>query len=267
MTVAPTSLPHRLDRTLVIHASRDTVFSFFTDSARWARWWGAGSTVDARPGGRVYIRHPNGIEAAGEMVELQAPERVVFTYGYPSGKPVPEGSSRVTIRLDAHPQGTLLQLVHEFADPSARDEHVQGWRFQLSLFANVVADLVNGSAPDLVDRWFAAWNDADARSREEALAAVAAPGVRFHDRYACIEGLDDLAPHLATIHRFTPGMRIERRGDVRHCQGSVLADWVAVGPDGQEKGRGTNLFVLGPDARVRSVTGFWTPAPLSAATA
>ena len=42
-------------------------------------------------------------------------------------------------RLDSHPAGTLVQLTHEFADAAVRDHHVQGWRFQLSLFANAMA--------------------------------------------------------------------------------------------------------------------------------
>ena len=48
-----------------------------------------------------------------------------------------------------------------------------------------------------------------------------------------------------------PGMRLERDGDVRHCQGTVLADWVARGADGQERGRGTNV-VLGAGARIEA---------------
>jgi uncharacterized protein YndB with AHSA1/START domain len=142
------ALVHRLDRNLVIRARRETVFGYFTDSARWASWWGAGSTIDAHPGGQMLIRHPNGVEASGQVLEVRAPERIVFTYGYVNRKPSP-GSSLVTIRLDRHPEGTLLQLTHEFgeSDLEARDEHVQGWRFQLALFANLIADGPMGARP------------------------------------------------------------------------------------------------------------------------
>jgi uncharacterized protein YndB with AHSA1/START domain len=251
------ALSHRLDRTLVIRAARETVFAFLTETPRWADWWGAGSTIDPRPGGRMLIRHANGVEVTGEVLEVHAPERIVFTYGYASGGPVPAGSSRVTIRLDAHPGGTLLQLTHEFADIAARDEHVQGWRFQLSLFANAIANAAGAGASALVDRWFAAWSDAEQTTREAALAAVASDGIEFRDRFSAISGMDDLRAHLAAVHRFMPGLRMERRGEVRQCQWHLLADWVAVSSDGQERARGTNLFVLGADARVREVTGFW----------
>jgi hypothetical protein len=37
----------------------------------------------------------------------------------------------------------------------------------------------------------------------------------------------------------------------------VLADWVAINSDGDERGRGTNLFVLDAEGRITNVTGFW----------
>ena len=72
-------LPHSLDRTVTIQASPETVFRFFTDSARWAAWWGPGSSIDARPGGAVHIRHPNGVENAGQVLEIAPPESISFT--------------------------------------------------------------------------------------------------------------------------------------------------------------------------------------------
>jgi uncharacterized protein YndB with AHSA1/START domain len=249
-------LPYRLDRTVVIKAKPETVFRFFTDSARWAAWWGAGSTIDAKPGGRVYIRHPNGIESLGEVLELRDPERIVFTYGFASGKPIPPGSSRVTICLKPDPAGTRLLLLHEFADAGPRDEHVQGWRFQLSLFGNAVANEVYSDAQEAVDTWFNSWSIKDDRVREKILAAIVAPGIRFCDRFSLLDGIADLAAHIGAAQRFMPGMDLRRKGNVRHCQGMVLADWIAVGTDGTERMTGTNVFVFESDRRIVSVTGF-----------
>jgi len=251
------SLPHRLERTIDIEAPREAVFRFFTDTPRWAAWWGAGSTVDARPGGPLLIVHPGGVEVRGEVVEIAAPERMVFTYGYASGSPIPPGGSRVTIHLASEGRGTRLRLVHEFTEAEPRDHHVQGWRYQLSLFANVVLNELHGGAADKVDGWFAAWSAPDETTRAERLAAIAAPDVRFRDRFSLVAGMSDLLPHLAATHRFMPGFRLQRSGEVRHCQATALADWVAVGPDGQERGRGTNVFTLGADGRIEAVTGFW----------
>lgn len=250
-------LDYRLDRIVVIEAHPATVFSFFTDSGRWARWWGAGSTIDAAPGGRVLIRHPNGVEVIGEVLEIEAPDRLVFTYGYAAGTPIPENGSRVTIRLEAVANGTRLHLTHDFADLIPREHHVQGWRYQLALFANLIADVVNADAPAVVDAWFAAWNAAQADARPEAFARVADAEVRFRDRYGFTSGLDDLLGHVAAVHQFMPGLQMRREGNVRHCQGRALSDWVALGADGTPRAKGTNVFAFGPDGRIADVTGFW----------
>jgi uncharacterized protein YndB with AHSA1/START domain len=255
-------LPYHLQRTVLIQAKPETVFRFFTDSVRWANWWGAGSTIDAHAGGKVYIRYPNGVETLGEVLEVRPPERIVFTYGYASGQPIPPGSSRVTIRLEPDPTGTWLHLLHEFAEPGPRDQHVQGWRFQLSVFANLAANEVFANAANAVDVWFGAWAIADDRLREEAFAGIATPGIRFRDRFSQLDGLADLMAHTGAALRFMPGIALQRKGEIRHCQGTVLADWIAVG-GGKEQMSGTNVFVFNADARIDSVTGFANRAPVS----
>ena len=223
-----TTLSQQIDRTIVIGAPPAAVFKYFTDPVRWAAWWGAGSTIDARPGGRVFIKYPGGNEASGEVVDIAPPSRIVFTYGYNSGTPIAPGDSRVTIALDAVTQGTRLRLSHAFADASVREEHVQGWRYQLSLFANVVTDEVHAKAAELVDGWFGAWAETDEAGRASQLAAIASPDVRVHDRYSCLDGAGDLMPPISASQRFMPGFRLQRSGAPLHCQGVVLADWTAV---------------------------------------
>ena len=254
------ALPHRMDRRVVIAAPRDLVFRYFTDSERWARWWGKGSTIDPRPDGLVNITHANGVQMGGRVVEIEPPEKLVFTYGYRSGTPIPEGGSLVTIRLADHEEGTELNLTHAFAEASMRDEHVQGWRYQLALFGNVTANEARSGAGDAVDSWFAAWSEPDTAIRESVLDRIASADVQFRDQFSLVDGMADLRPHLAAVHKFMPGMRIAREGQVRHCQGIVLADWVARSTDGQERARGTNVFVFGPAGAIRSVAGFWNPA-------
>ena len=252
-------LPYHLDRTVVIKAKPETVFRFFTDSVRWASWWGAGSTIDATPGGKVYIRYPNGVETLGEVLEVRQPELIVFSYGYASGNPIQPGSSRVTIRLDPNEAGTRLHLRHEFADAGPCDQHVQGWRFQLSLFSNVVANEAYADAANAVDAWFSAWAIADDKSREEWLAKIVTPGIQFRDRFSVLDGLADLAAHTGAAQRFMPGILLKRKGDVRHCQGTVLADWIAVDGNAKERMSGTNVFAFNAEGKIASVTGFANP--------
>jgi hypothetical protein len=112
-----------------------------------------------------------------------------------------------------------------------------------------------------VDAWFRAWSEPDAQTRETTLAGVAAPDVYFTDRFSAVDGVPDLVLHLGAAQRFMPGLQLHRDGDVRHCQGMVLADWVARTTDGQERARGTNVFLIGPRGLFESVTGFWNAHP------
>ena len=250
------TLEHSLERTLTILAKRETVFRFFTDTPRWEKWWGKGSTVDPRPGGKIRILYPNAVEVTGEVLEVAAPERISFTYGFTSGSPIPPGSSRVTISLAEKGSATQLTLVHEFSDAKARDEHIQGWRYQLSLFSNIVSEEVNADVSDSVDAWLASWSNPDGDEREDTFKRIATPGVQFRDRYSTLDGIEDLLFHVSAAQKFMPGVRLEREGDVRQCQGHAFCNWNA-SANGKAMGSGTTFFSLDAEGRIESVTGFW----------
>lgn len=251
-------LSFSLERTVIIRTRRETVFRYFTDSAHFAAWWGQGSEIDARPGGRMVIRHPGGVVASGEVVEVEPLRRVVFTYGYEkSESPIPPGGSRVTITLEDAPEGTRLHLRHDFADSSARDHHVQGWRYNLAVFSHVAAAEEHAGAAAHVDALFRAWGEPDASVRLKLLEESVTPDLVFRDQYSATFGLEDLQAHLAAVVIFMPGMRLAREGDMQHCQGTALARWVATASDGSAKGRGTNVYDFAPDGRISRVIGIW----------
>jgi len=183
----------------------------------------------------------------------------VFTYGYATGKPIPPGGSRVTVRLDGDEAGTRLHLRHEFAETGPRDEHVQGWRFQLSLFSNVVSNEVYADSVNAVDSWFGAWQITDEHAREEAFSRIVAADICFRDRYSLLNGLADLMAHTGAAQRFMPGIGLQRKGPVRQCQGWVVADWIAVASDGKERMSGSSVFIFRPDGRIETVTSFSNP--------
>jgi uncharacterized protein YndB with AHSA1/START domain len=251
-----TPFAYRLDRSVVIHAEPSVVFRFFQDNERWAGWWGKGSTIESRPGGRVLIRHAEGVDVVGEVIEVAPPDRIVFSYGFLDRRAEPAGDSRVTISLEPIGQSTRLRLTHEFNDAAARDEHVQGWRFQLSVFANVVANEVHAEAATAVDAWFMAWSVSDPIARKDAFARVSSHDVGLRDRFSLIDGLDDLVAHTAAYQRFFPGIRFERNGDVRHCQGVVLADWVTHGDEGTARLNGTCCFTFNTANQIEAVINF-----------
>jgi len=254
----PNVLPFKVERSIWIAAPADLVFRYFTDSARFASWWGRGSAIDARPGGEVVIHYPGGVIARGQVVSLEPPKRIVFTYGYDDpAKPIRPGESRVTVTLDEERKGTRLRLRHDIADATTRDSHAPGWRYQLSLFANIVTREAHGGAAELADRWFAVWNEPDAARRRAELESFVEPDVVFHDGFACVESRDDLLAHIEASRMFMPGMILARNGDPGFCQGAALVEWIVRGPDGAEQGRGANVFVFSGAGTIAGATGFW----------
>lgn len=253
-----TTLPHALDRSLVIQAPRPLVFAYFTDSERFARWWGKGSTIDGRVGGAVKIVYPNQVIAGGKVTRFERDRLIAFTYGYEDKqKPIPIGGSLVTIQLRDHAEGTLLELRHELPTAATRDDHAPGWRFQLALFANVAANEHHAGAESMVDQWFRAWNEPDAAGRARLLAACTTDDVGMQDSYSCLRGRDDLLAHIAMSQQFMPGVVIQRSGPVRHCQGTALVDWTTADATGMPRGKGTNVVKLAVDGRIAGVVGMW----------
>ena len=252
-------LEFSVEREVVIRAPRAVVFRFFTDPARFASWWGAGSTIEGRVGGALRVVFPGGGGvASGEVLELVAPERIVFTYGYEGvGKPIAPGGSRVTVTLAEHPQGTRLRLVHEVADAPTRDQHVQGWRYHLAVFSNVAANEAQVGAGAAVLRWFSAWNEPDAAQRATLFAELTHEDIAFQDAHSSTRGRDDLVAHVASAKVHMAGLTFEPCSDVRHCQGTALADWIVKLPDGKTMAKGTNVFELAPDGRFARVVGLW----------
>jgi uncharacterized protein YndB with AHSA1/START domain len=253
---APSKEAIRVARTVIIRARRATVFRYFTDAARFAAWWGVGSRIDGRVGGEVHIRYPDGTTAGGQVLELVPDARVVLSYGYDGeGKPIPRGGSRVTITLADHPEGTRLDLVHEVHDAATAEEHLGGWRFQLSLFANVTAAEQHAALAPLCDRFLALWGEPDPERRARELGELCGDGVEFLDGYAALAGRNELLGHIAACRRFMPGVSLQRSGDVRHCQGTAVHDWTARAADGSARGQGTNVVTLAPDGRIARVVG------------
>jgi uncharacterized protein YndB with AHSA1/START domain len=250
------TLEFSLNRTVEIRASRATVFRFFTDSLRWARWWGAGSTVDPRVGGAITIVYPTGDRASGVVREIVPDERFTFTFGYEgAGKPIAPGGSLVTITLADARGVTRLELRHDVDSVETRDHHVQGWRHQLARFADVVSDDVFGAIAEPLAAWIAAWNESDAAAVRALLDRAVVDDVRFRDANGDLYGREELAGHISAVHRFMPGLRLEARGTPRRAHDTALADWAIVTADGTARMTGTNVVRFALDGRIADVVG------------
>jgi uncharacterized protein YndB with AHSA1/START domain len=125
---------------IFIEATPEEIFSYLTSSEKYILWMGLAAEIDARPGG-IFKVDPNTVDIIyGEFLEVTPPKRIVFTWGWKEpGHPVPAGSTRVEIDLEATDKGTLLRLTHYGVPDGAREGHAMGWSHYLPRLKIVMA--------------------------------------------------------------------------------------------------------------------------------
>jgi uncharacterized protein YndB with AHSA1/START domain len=244
-----------IERSIVIKAQRATVWRFFCDVERFASWWGPGSHIEARIGGAVRICYPGGSTASGEVLAIDPPNSIVFSFGYDDpSKPLRPGGSQVHVSLHEHPLGTRLELRHQLPTRELADQHVPGWRYQLAIFAKLAHAQQHGEREQVVDAWFSAWNASDRSAREQALMRAVGDDVEFVDGFAHLRGREELLEHLAAIAVHMPGVLLSRSGALRYAQATALVDWQAA-REGTVLMAGTNVFELDADGRIARAVG------------
>lgn len=125
----------------VVRASREAVWSAFTEPGRMTRWMcpeGAtleGVTAEVRPGGtyRLPMRGSEGERwtARGAYRAVEPPARLVFTWDWEEEESA-VGETVVTVRLEEVEDGTEVVIVHRgFPAAEAADGHRAGWESTL----------------------------------------------------------------------------------------------------------------------------------------
>lgn len=135
-------------------ADLDTVFDALTNPAALRQWFGPGTVTpttvscDLRVGGQWAIEMVdpdcNEHNVSGEYLEIDPPNRVVFSWAWAS---TPDAVSRVTYALSRGERGqTVLTLTHErLGDGQIRDRHGIGWGGSLDNLAPWLAGRAVGS--------------------------------------------------------------------------------------------------------------------------
>jgi uncharacterized protein YndB with AHSA1/START domain len=139
-----------VEREVRIAARPETVFDFFIDPDKMVSWKGRKAELDPRPGGIYRVEINDQAIARGEYVEVDAPNRVVFTWGWEgqeSGEhAVAPGSSRVEVELIPDGDGTIVRLRHLDLPEQSREIHGEGW----DLFLGRLAKAAVGENPGSV---------------------------------------------------------------------------------------------------------------------
>jgi uncharacterized protein YndB with AHSA1/START domain len=115
------------ERTLSIGASPETVWEFFVDPKKAMQWMGIDAELDPQAGGVYRCVVIPGHTAIGEFVELDRPNRIVFTWGWDGSESVPPGSSTIEVDLTGDDEGTSVRFVHNLSTAEAAASHKTGW--------------------------------------------------------------------------------------------------------------------------------------------
>jgi uncharacterized protein YndB with AHSA1/START domain len=141
-----------VERDIEIAASPETVWELLTDQNEATRWMGQAAEFDLRPGGLYRVEVIPGNTARGEFVEIHAPRRLVYTWGWETGgsaDSVPAGSSTIEFELEPSGAGTLLHFRHTgLPSAASATSHTQGWNHYFERLVTVAA----GGDPG-VDPW------------------------------------------------------------------------------------------------------------------
>ncbi|HEY7487158.1 MAG TPA: SRPBCC domain-containing protein [Streptosporangiaceae bacterium] len=126
-----------------IEAPAHTVFSYFTDPARYVQWMGREATIEPRPGGRYHVIVRPGVDAVGEFLEVDPPRRLVFTWGSAAHQ-IPDHGTTVEVTFSEENGGTRVVLRHYgIDDAEQRARNTGGW----GTYLRRLAVLVSGGDP------------------------------------------------------------------------------------------------------------------------
>jgi len=245
-------------RTVDIGAEPATVWRMVSESDGFAKWLGAGSSIDPTIGGTVRIAMPGGVAASGKVTVCEAPRRIAFTYGYDAGAPFPSGATLVEIALNPMPNGgTTVTLTHsQIPSEELGQAHIGGWRHCLAVLAHQSCGHQAPTFQKALDAYYAAWGKQDLTAIRDTLATCLAPDAEFRDPHGVTVGIDELAAHIDAVHRFMAGVELKTEGTPSLCHTQALSVWLAkAGPN--TVARGHNVIDFTPSGLIQRVTGHW----------
>lgn len=130
-----------------INAEPAVVFEYLVTPEAMTAWMGQHAVLEPRPGG-VFAVDIAGSPVRGTYLEVEAPRRVVVSWGGAGNDDLPPGASTVAFTLTPTGQGARVDVVHSGLPDADVAGHVDGWSHFL---ARLVVVATGGDAGD--DDW------------------------------------------------------------------------------------------------------------------
>lgn len=133
----PSTKTNVVEREIKINARPETVFSYLVDEPKLRKWMSISGAWNPRPGAPYRIEMTKEDTAIGSFVEVQAPKRLVFTWGWDGDDAVTKpGASTVEIDVIPDGSGSIVRFVHrDLPTQESAEQHSHGWDHYLGRLA------------------------------------------------------------------------------------------------------------------------------------
>jgi hypothetical protein len=116
----------------------------------------------------------------------------------------------------------------------------------------------NGALAELIDRYIALWNEADAARRRDLIARTFTEKATYLDPVLEGNGADGIDAMVGAVHEKYPGYRFARTSDVDAHHDRARFSWELAPEAGPALVKGIDFATLSADGRLQAVTGFFT---------
>jgi hypothetical protein len=111
---------------------------------------------------------------------------------------------------------------------------------------------------EVIDTYFAAWNENDDARRLELLGRAFADGApRYVDPVADATGIEAISENMATVQQHYPGHTVRRTSDVDVHHDQARFEWDILDPKGMTFLTGVDYADVAEDGRLAKVSGFF----------
>jgi ketosteroid isomerase-like protein len=117
------------------------------------------------------------------------------------------------------------------------------------------------TATQIVDRYLAAWNEADERRRQDLIAEVFTEDAHYVDPIATSTGRAAIGAMIAGIQQRFDGLHFTRLGNADRHNDRIRFRWALSPVGGESVVEGTDFGMLVTDGRLAAVTGFLDKVP------